>query len=386
MKTITKLVYLIVVFAILALPVSAFATASESELPSAHQDEFILGGTFTLASGETLSGNLWILGGNVTLEAGSHVTGDIMLLGGNVSLDGEVSGDINAMGGNIGLQSQAVVRGDLNLVGGSYDRDPSAQINGQVNTAPTGPFQFTLPSGGRVPVVGVSANPVWDFMAFFFRAFVIAALAMLAVMFWPKHIERIGQTAIAQPIPAGGIGLLTAVIAPIVLLFITITIILIPLTLIGLVILSIMVLLGWISIGMEVGQRMAISLKQEWASPISAGVGTLVFTIVAGGVGEVVPCVGWVVPTLLGLLGFGSVLLTRFGTQSYPALTVPQVTGTPPSPSVQVPPSPEAPIAPVEDISQTDYLEPAPWEIEQKESSDSASQEDVADTGKDTES
>jgi hypothetical protein len=367
MKVITKLLYLVVVIAILAFPITTLASASEDGLLRGRQDEVVLGGIYTLESGETLSGNLWILGGNVILEAGSRVNGDIMLLGGNVSLSGEVSGDINAMGGNIDLRSQAILRGDLNLVGGSYERNSNARIEGRVNTAPDGPFQFTLPSGARLPALEFRTYPLWDFVAFFFRAFVIAALAVLVVMFWPKHVERIGQTAVAQPIPAGGIGLLTAIIAPIVLIIMTITIILIPVTLIGMVILSMMALFGWISIGMEVGQRMAISLKQEWATPVSAGVGTLVFTIVAGGISEVLPCVGWVVPTLLGMLGFGAVLLTRFGSQSYPA---PMLPPPPVGPHPQGSPSPETPGAPLEDSPATENPEPAPWETAPKDGGD----------------
>ena len=368
MKTIRNLIYLLLVFVLLALPVSAMAAASGEGLLVRNQDEFVMGGTFTLAKGETLSGNLWILGGNATIEESSRVTGDIMLLGGNVNMAGEVSGDINAMGGNIILSTQSVVRGDLNLVGGSYERRPGALIEGQVNTAPHGPFSFTLPGGAQVPAFEVSTNPLWDIVTFFFRAFVISALAVLAVMFWPKHIGRIGQTAIEQPLPSGGIGLVTAVVTPVILLVITITIILIPVTIISMVVLALMLLLGWISLGVEVGQRMAYSLKQEWALPVSAGVGTLIFTIVAAGVGEVVPCVGWVVPTLLGMVGFGAVLLTRFGTQSYPGHTSP-----PARPAGQLPVDslpPESPIPPEADAPRNDLQEPAPWEIEPDEGDD----------------
>jgi hypothetical protein len=370
MKTITKLFYLLAILTILTLPVSALAASPEDGLSAGKQDEVVLGGSFTLDSGETLSGNLWVLGGNATLATGSRVTGSLMVLGGNVNLQGEISGDINAMGGNIDLGSQAVVRGDLNLVGGSYARNPTARIEGDINTEPRGPFQFTLPSGAQVPAVEVSTNPLWEFVTFFFRAFVISALAVLAVMFWPRHVEKIGQTAINQPLPAGGIGLLTAMIAPIVLLVMTITIILIPVTLIGLLLLSLIGLFGWISIGMEVGQRMANSLKKDWAMPVSAGVGTLVFTIVAAGVGEVVPCVGWVVPTLLGLVGFGAVLLTRFGTQTYPGSTPPQMPVVPVVIPPPVTPAPEAPVSPLEETPQTNTLEPAPWETESTQSED----------------
>ena len=358
MKSKTKPFILFSLLALLALPTSALAARSVDNLPRVPQDEFVMGGNFTLPTGETLRGNLWIMGGNATLESGSQVTGDVMLLGGNVNVDGEVSGNINVMGGNIDLRSQAVVRGDLNIVGGSYNRSPNARIEGNVNTGPTGPFQFMLPSGVRVPSVEVRTYPLWDIVSFFFRAFLVAALALLAAMFWPRQIQRVGQTAFTQPLAAGGLGLLTAVVAPIVLLIMTITIILIPVTLVGLALLALVALLGWIAIGLEVGQRMAVSLNQEWALPVSAGMGALIFTIVATGIGRLVPCVGWVVPVLLGLIGLGAVILTRFGTQSYPGQVLPPSPPlgprTPVSPYT-VPPS--APVAP-----QPVYPEPAPWE------------------------
>ncbi len=359
MKNITKLFISFTLLALFVLPVTALAATSTENLPRTPMDEFVMGGNFTLPSNETLRGNLWIMGGNATLESGSRVTGDVMLLGGNVNIDGEVSGNINVMGGNIDLRNQAVVRGDLNIVGGSYNRSPNARIEGNVNTGPRGPFQLMLPSGVRLPAVEVRTYPFWDIISFFFRAFLVAALAVLAVMFWPRHIQRIGQTSLAQPLAAGGLGLLTAVVAPIILLVMTITIILIPVTLIGLTLLAVMALLGWIAIGMEVGQRMAASLNQEWALPVSAGIGTLVFTIVAIGIDRLVPCVGWVVPVLLGLVGLGAVILTRFGTQPYPGPVLP-------------PPPPGGPSRPVSPYSsppapQPTYPEPAPWEEEYRE-------------------
>jgi hypothetical protein len=356
MKSITKLFVFITLLALMALPASALAATPTDNVPRSPLDEFVMGGNFTLPSGDTLRGNLWIMGGNASLEQGSRVTGDVMLLGGNVSVDGEVSGNINVIGGNIDLRSQSVVRGDLNIVGGSYNRSPNARIEGNINTGPTGPFQFMLPSGVSVPAVEVRTYPFWDVVSFFFRSFLVAALAVLAVMFWPRHIQRVGRTSLAQPVAAGGLGLLTAVVAPIILLVMTITIILIPVTLIGLALLAVMALLGWIALGLEVGQRMAASFNQEWALPVSAGIGTLIFTIVALGIDHLVPCVGWIVPTVLGLIGLGAVLLTRFGTQPYPGQVLP-----PPPPS-----GPRTPVSPYSTPSTPAPVapEPAPWEEE----------------------
>ena len=96
-----------------------------------------------------------------------------------------------------------------------------------------------------------------------------------------------------------------------------ITIILIPVAFIGLLILAFAVAFGWIAIGLEVGQRISRMFHQDWALPLSAALGTFVLNFVANGIGFI-DCVGWLVPFLIGILGLGAVLLSRFGTQPYP--------------------------------------------------------------------
>ena len=47
---------------------------------------------------------------------------------------------------------------------------------------------------------------------------------------------------------------------------------------------------------------------------ISAGLGTLLLGIVVGTV-QHVPCVGWIAPVLVGLIGLGAAVITLFGTR-----------------------------------------------------------------------
>ena len=58
----------------------------------------------------------------------------------------------------------------------------------------------------------------------------------------------------------------------------------------------------------------------EWAPAISAGVGTFILFFVFGGFSELIPCIGWIPQTLVGIWGLGAVLMTRFGTQDYVGL------------------------------------------------------------------
>jgi len=73
-----------------------------------------------------------------------------------------------------------------------------------------------------------------------------------------------------------------------------------------------------VALGLEVGTRLARLLNRDWALPVNAALGVFILTLVANTIGEIVPCIGWLVPTLLGAVGLGAVLLTYFGAKDYP--------------------------------------------------------------------
>ena len=145
----------------------------------------------------------------------------------------------------------------------------------------------------------------------------IAVLAMLLMLFLAPHADRVAHAIIAQPLTAGGLGLLTVVVAPIAIVLSIVTLILIPLAPIIVVALVAAGVFGWIAIGYEVGQRFTKAIHQNWHPAFSAGLGTFALTLVAKvltGI-PVLNCVGWLVPFLLSMAALGAVLMTRFGTQ-----------------------------------------------------------------------
>ena len=151
---------------------------------------------------------------------------------------------------------------------------------------------------------------------YLFQSFILAALAVLVVIFWPKTTSRVASTVIGQPLATGGIGLLTLVVGPILLLLLMITVCLIPVSIIGILILVVSVVFGWIALGLEVGKRLAIALNQEYQPVVMAGLGTLVLSLVVNGI-NFIPCVGWLAPFVVSAVGLGGVILSRFGTQTY---------------------------------------------------------------------
>jgi len=192
------------------------------------------------------------------------------------------------------------------------------------------------------------------------RAFAVAAIAIVVTLFAPQPTKRVAQTAITQPLISGGLGVLTVIVAPFVLLILTLTIILIPVTMLAILALILMVVYGWVAIGTEIGIRLAEVMHRDWALPVSAGLGTLLMTLVVDWVGQIW-CVGWMFPALVGAIGLGAVLLSRFGTQAYsfvPFTTLPPPSTTAP-PLAPAPPTPPPPSAPVIEQPHPAPVEPS---------------------------
>ena len=312
-----KLIYSIpiVLVLLLALPVTALAAPLDD-------GRVVIGSDYVLASGETLDGDLVVLGGTAVLEADSMVDGNVFVMGGNLDADGYIDGDLAIMGGNASLGPNAVVEGDVVTLGGNVDPG-LAMIRGQIMSEQVFdfPMDFNYARGFRPSTdfnafqgfgMGMGGRILW----YFFQAFLLAALAALVVVFIPEHTKRVASVLTEQPWLSGGIGILTMIVAPILIIFLFITICLALLGFLGVFILVVAGVFGWIAVGMEVGDRLAMSLDREWQPVLAAAVGTLIVTLVLNGIGFI-PCIGWLAPFLIGAVGLGAVILTRFGTRDY---------------------------------------------------------------------
>ncbi len=312
-----KIFVLTILVAVLSLMVPFPVQAS-----SLRDGKIILGDDFILESGEEINGDLLVLGGSLVLEEGSVVSGDILVMGGTVSCSGKVSGDLSAVGGNVRLESTAWIGGDVASIGGNISEDEGARVDGQQITGtsvsiPEG-FNFRLPVNQieRVPNIRFQLTPVWDVMWYLFRSVIMAGLAALVVLFWPKPARRMADAIIQQPLIAGGVGLLTVLVAPILLVLMAVTIILLPVSAVAVIVLIVAVVYGWIALGLEIGERIASAASWDLHEAAAAAMGTSILSLVVGGV-DFIPCIGWIAPFTVMVLGLGAVLLTMFGSKPY---------------------------------------------------------------------
>ena len=349
MKKRFQLALLLVLLLALALPGTAYARGL-------FEDKVVFGGTYTLESGETLEGALLVFGGNVTLESESLVTEDVVVFGGNVDISGTVEGGVVAIGGNLNLLPDPVVEGDVASIGGNVNRQRVHRW--KVGSSPrSNPLTLSVVRDIRLPVVRSTMGfpGIFGVGWFFLKILLWMVLAAVVVLFIPERTRRAADTVVSQPLISGGLGLLTAVILPPVLVVLGITICLLPLALLALVLAVLIWAFGLIAIAYELGVRLAGLAKQEWAPAVNAGFGAFVLMLILNTVGSLVPCVGWVLPFLVGCIGFGAVVLTRLGSQAYPLLSP---LAAAPSAAVQ-PASPVEPAAPKEQTPPPADIPPA---------------------------
>jgi len=311
----------------------AFLKSSPQQEPQS--DKVVLGGSYKLDENEILDGNLLVLGGTAQLQPGSSVTGDVMVLGGTLVVKGQITGDLSILGGSASLEAGAHIFGDVNSLSATLQRDDAAKVDGDFNQITRESWPSILPENLHIPgwqgapsivVPGGQpgsnfSSPVrtgWDFLWLLVRSLAWAAIAVLTALFGAKRVSTASDTVIEKPIISLGMGCLTIFIGTAVMLLLIITICGIPFSLLG----GFLLFLGWgfgvIAIGTEVGIRLARMFKADWAIPVSAGAGTLLLTLVVNAVELLIPCIGWLLPAGIGLIGLGAAVLTRFGSRPYP--------------------------------------------------------------------
>jgi hypothetical protein len=314
----------------LLLLLAAFAVPG----PVAHAqggegDKVVLGQNYTLGAGKRLGGNLTVLGGDVRLEKGSRVEGDVVELGGNLSAAGEIRGNLSVLGGSLNLAATAVVQGDLATFGGALHEAPGAQVHGRtVESFPAPRLGDTLPAlpfvAPALPLVppAAPATPAAPSGPGLFGRFVIWQLATLgwavllallgvgAILLAPRHMERIASTVASGPVFSVAVGLLTLIVAALVG---TLLLLACGLGLLVWFAVFLGLLVGWVAVGLWLGQRLLRALRLHTASSLpEVALGVFLVTVVAR-----LPCVGFLVALVAGSLGLGAVVLTRFGTRLF---------------------------------------------------------------------
>lgn len=339
-----------------SLTLASPALAQGENPPEINGDQVVIGNAFRLLENQKLNGDLAVMGGTAALEANSIVNGNVAVLGGSLQVDGKVNGDIVAVGGQVSLSDTAEVNGNLLVPVALLSMADGAVVSGDVITQPNQGWDYVPDvetpaapdtSSGASFVVKKGLSLLGRFLWGMLATVAMGALALLFVLIFPAPIERVSQTISVQPVLSGAVGLLTIFLTPFALLMLIITIILSPFAVLGVILLVITMLVGWIGLGMEVGNRMAAMFHAHWAPGVTALAGVALITFITALFNLLWFC-GTLVGIILGMIGLGAVVLTRFGFKEYPPRMVPPAVQPVAAPAPVEPPQPPSPAEPAD--------------------------------------
>ena len=258
-------------------------------------EQTVTGSNFVLNTREKIAGDLFVLGGSAQVKTGSEVDGDVNVFGGSVDIAGSVTGDINVLGGSVTLRKGATVKGSTHIFGGSIDREEGIAVgksSGSQETKTGGTH------GETAQMPDTDWQSVWAITSgiLFVASLILLVLVSISVIkLVPDKTSRMLNTARTEWRLSGGIGLLSGLAM----------IIIIAGSLIGIAV-----------IARYIGERVMIGLgKQNWTPGQMASVGAITIALVGG-----IPVLGTLVYIVITSIGFGSLILTRFGTRPYPYL------------------------------------------------------------------
>jgi len=318
MKDLQKAILIMVAIIVITL---AFPQKVQAA-PTA-EDRTIIGESYTLESGRILDGNLNVIGGVVEIKETATVNGNMFILGGLVTIDGTINGDLTVIGGTVNLNQNAVIEGDLISPVSYVNIDPNASVRGdQID-------EWILPGLGgeqffnvRPPIFRTRNFTILPILTHAAKTLattlVLTALGAFLLLIMPKPADRMKQALVSSPWQVLGYGALTALVMLVLGVFLLVTICLIPvLILIGLTV-ALAILIGWLVLGYELGQRIANTIfKTTWHPVLSAALGNLLLYLVAKGV-SLIPCLGWFLVFVTMLFSLGMAIVTLFGTYPYP--------------------------------------------------------------------
>lgn len=292
-----------------------------------------------VASGETVNNEIVLFGENLEIQAGATVEGDVVLFGGNAAVAGTVTGDIVLFGSNLTAENTAVITGECVLFGGSLDDMTETGITCDtvpINATITAAFAGIAPDMEKDPQENPEHLPPTD-RSFFGRlagtvgqTLMMTLLAFGVATVLPNHLSQVEYAVQRKPMASGIVGLLTAVAVPaliIVLTFFSALLLIVCIGILGFpivfalaVALAYGMTLGWVTMGSLTGRWLADKLNMaDRRLPVTAALGTAVLTFSIGLIGALPFMTGeWLLNVIIGSIGLGAAMLTRFGTRPYP--------------------------------------------------------------------
>ena len=252
-------------------------------------------------------------GGTITIQG--EVEKNVIAFGGKVMIEGKVGELVLGFGSEIELKPSAVIKGDVVCLGGKLLKKPETQIKGDViyfelNDSKDIKRFFSEGLGG---LIGFSMIPLFLIIKLL-SLFVWLIFALVLAGIFPRQITYASSQIRTRFGHVFGVGILSIMAFSFLVIFAA----LMSLILIGIPLLFALVILGYIIkvfggiiLFYFLGETLLKILGKDQVAPIPA---TLTGFFLIGFI-SFIPIIGQIVTLVLSIIGWGVVILTKFGTR-----------------------------------------------------------------------
>src|SRR3990172_2267162 len=260
-------------------------------------------GDIVVPAGTVHDGSAITMNGRIQVDG--TLNGDAMTMNGDVAVSGTVRGSVRAFNGDVTLASTAVVGGDVWSANGRIDRQPGAQVRGEVQSSTAGPPGSLPPMTSRRwdgrwawgwPGM-MRAMATWTFVSF-------VALAAIASALFPLQVRRIADALHRSPGESLLAGFVLWIVLPPLAVVLALSIVGLPP--------GFFLPFGGLGLGLAglagasqlIGDRVLGGFQQQHHTALEAVVGAALLGVLA-----FIPALGWFAILLAVTWGIGGVLL-----------------------------------------------------------------------------
>lgn len=280
------------------------------------QNVRVAGGNITING--TVAKNITVLGGTVTIEPNAKIGGSLVATGGNVTVLSPIKKGATLGGGQIVINN--TIDGDVNAATKQLTLEPQGRINGKLNyvsdqkvqiaqgATVTGEIKQTMPTHNnqdmRQKMVAALGIAWFTFGLVNFISMLI--IGLLLIVFAPNYFMRVADSIVEKPWWSLGVGILTVILAPVIIAVFFATIIGIPLAFLLLLLYLIVLYFAKLFVIYLIGERIGRSINPKIHMAWFFVIGLVIYQILV-----LIPLIGWLIDMLALLFGLGALLLQK---------------------------------------------------------------------------
>jgi hypothetical protein len=255
--------------------------------------------------------NARIAGGNIRVGPESEINGNASIAGGDISVDGAIDGYLQAAGGRVYINGP--VSGDVEVSAGQVELGPKALIGGRLQYTShqelkrhpearvLGEIEKITPAVDWAASHGINGMWIWTLGLMLVAAILVGAL--------PSFYSRVDATLQARFGMSFVIGFVGLVATPLVAVVLFITLIGIPLALLTVALFLALLLVGYITTNVAIGDWALNRFKPERAMRMPWRSGAAALSVLVLGIIGQIPVLGGLVVFAAFLAGIGAIVL-----------------------------------------------------------------------------